>query len=252
MAGHSKWANIKHRKAAQDKKRAKVWTRIIKEITIAARDNGPELDSNPALRLAVQNGKGANLPKDTIERAIKKGSGAEAANLQSYTYEGYAPHGIAIFIETTTDNLNRTVAAVRSIFTKNGGTLGTNGSLSFIFDTKGVFTLENSQIEDKDEDELELEFIDRGAEEVIKDEVSTIIYTSFDDYGNMQSKLSDLGIEATSTEIQQIPNSTTTLGLEEAKEVLKIIDKFEDDDDVQAVYHNLELTEEIIAKLEEG
>ena len=134
MAGHSKWANIKHRKAAQDKKRAKVWTRIIKEITIAARDGGPDLDSNPALRLAVQNGKGANLPKDTIERAIKKGSGAEAANLQTVTYEGYAPHGIAIFVEATTDNINRTVAAVRSIFTKKGGNLGTNGSLSFIFD----------------------------------------------------------------------------------------------------------------------
>jgi YebC/PmpR family DNA-binding regulatory protein len=252
MAGHSKWANIKHRKAAQDKKRAKVWTRIIKEITIAARDNGPDLDSNPALRLAVQNGKGANLAKDTIERAIKKGSGAEAANLQSYTYEGYAPHGIAIFIDTTTDNLNRTVAAVRSIFTKSGGTLGTNGSLSFIFDTKGVFTIDNQQLEGKDPDELELEFIDGGAEDVERDEELTVIYTLFDNYGNMQSKLAELNIEAQSTEIQQIPKSTTTLSIDQALEVLKIIDKFEDDDDVQAVYHNLELTEELIATLEEG
>jgi len=251
MAGHSKWANIKHRKAAQDKKRAKVWTRIIKEITIAARDNGPDLDSNPALRLAVQNAKGANLAKDTIERAIKKGSGAEAANLQTYTYEGYAPHGIAIFVEATTDNLNRTVAAVRSIFTKNGGTLGTNGSLSFIFDTKGVFTIDNTALEGKNEDSLELELIDGGAEDVEKDDEITVIYTSFEDYGAMQSKLAELQIEAQSTEIQQIPKTTTTLSINDAQEVLKIIDKFEDDDDVQCVYHNLELTEELIAILEE-
>ena len=251
MAGHSKWANIKHRKAAQDKKRAKVWTRIIKEITIAARDNGPDLDSNPALRLAVQNAKGANLAKDTIERAIKKGSGAEAANLQTYTYEGYAPHGIAIFVEATTDNLNRTVAAVRSIFTKSGGTLGTNGSLSFIFDTKGVFTIDNTALEGKNEDSLELELIDGGAEDVEKDDEITVIYTSFEDYGAMQSKLAELEIEAQSTEIQQIPKTTTTLSINDAQEVLKIIDKFEDDNDVQCVYHNLELTEELIAILEE-
>ncbi len=251
MAGHSKWANIKHRKAAQDKKRAKVWTRIIKEITIAARDNGPDLDSNPALRLAVQNAKGANLAKDTIERAIKKGSGAEAANLQTYTYEGYAPHGIAIFVEATTDNLNRTVAAVRSIFTKSGGTLGTNGSLSFIFDTKGVFTIDNTALEGKNEDSLELELIDGGAEDVEKDDEITVIYTSFEDYGAMQSKLAELEIEAQSTEIQQIPKTTTTLSINDAQEVLKIIDKFDDDDDVQCVYHNLEITEELIAILEE-
>ncbi len=251
MAGHSKWANIKHRKAAQDKKRAKVWTRIIKEITIAARDSGPDLDSNPALRLAVQNGKGANLPKDTIERAIKKGSGAEAANLQTVTYEGYGLHGIAIFVEATTDNINRTVAAVRSIFTKNGGSLGTNGSLSFLFDTKGVFTIENIVLEGKDKDELELEFIDGGAEEVEQDEELTTLYTSFDDYGTMQNKLAELSIDSKSTEIQQIPKSTTALSVEQAQDVLKILDKFEEDDDVQAVYHNLELTEELLSKLEE-
>src|SRR6056300_1389317 len=135
MAGHSKWANIKHRKAAQDAKRSKVWTRIIKELTIASRDGGPDPDSNPALRLCIQNAKGANMPKETMERAIKKGAGAEAANLQTLTYEGYAPYGIALFIEATTDNLNRTVANVRMVFNKYNGSLGTNGSLSFIFDT---------------------------------------------------------------------------------------------------------------------
>ena len=252
MAGHSKWANIKHRKAAQDKKRAKVWTRIIKEITIAARDGGPDLDSNPSLRLAVQNGKGANLPKDTIERAIKKGSGAEAANLQSYTYEGYGPHGIAIYLHATSDNINRTVANVRSIFTKNNGSLGTNGSLSFIFETKGVFTISAESISEWNNDELELELIDGGAEEVVFDNEGLTAYTSFDDYGDMQSKLQELYIAATSTEIHQIPITTKTLELSEAEEVLKIIDKFEEDDDIQTVFHNLELTEELITKLEDN
>lgn len=250
MAGHSKWANIKHRKAAQDKKRAKVWTRIIREITIAARDNGPDLDSNPALRLAVQNAKGANLPKDTIERAIKKGSGAEAANLQRHTYEGYGPHGIAIFLDTTTENINRTVANIRSIFSKNNGSLGTNGSLRFIFDTKGVFVLANDTIQDMDADELELELIEGGAEEVEKEQETTSIFTNFEDFGSMQNKLVELGLDATSTEIQQLPTTTTSLTVDQSLEVLKIIDKFEEDDDIQAVYHNMELTDELIEKLE--
>ena len=252
MAGHSKWANIKHRKAAQDKKRAKIWTRIIKEITIAARDGGPDPDSNPALRLAIQNAKGANMNKDTMERAIKKGAGDEAKNLQEVTYEGYGPHGIAIFVEATTDNINRTVANVRSIFTKNNGSLGTNGSLSFIFDTKGVFTVENEALVSMDADELELELIDGGAEDVERDEELTTVYTSFDDYGNMQKKLQELAIEVKSTEIQQIPKSTTALDLEAAQQVLNMVEKFEDDDDVQAVYHNLELTEELLQQLSEN
>lgn len=249
MAGHSKWANIKHRKAAQDAKRSKVWTRIIKELTIASRDGGPDPDSNPALRLAINNAKGANMPKDTMERAIKKGSGEGADQLQEVTYEGYAPHGIAVFVEATTDNLNRTVANVRAIFNKYDGSLGTNGSLSFIFTQKGVFTIDNTQLEGKDPEELELEFIDGGAEEVEKDDELTIITTSFEDYGNMQNKLQELGIEVKSTELQRIPNTTTELDLETAKKVMTVIEKFEDDDDVQAVYHNLEMTEELINEL---
>lgn len=246
MAGHSKWANIKHRKAAQDAKRSKVWTRIIKELTIAARDGGPDPFSNPPLRLAIQNAKGANMPKETMERAIKKGSGEGADQLQEVTYEGYAPNGIAVFIEATTDNLNRTVANVRAIFNKYDGSLGTNGSLSFIFTQKGVFTIDNEQLKGRDTDELELEFIDGGAEEVDQDDELTIITTSFEDYGNMQQKLAELGIEVKSTELQRIPNTTTELELEAAKKILTIIEKFEDDDDVQAVYHNLEITEELI------
>lgn len=249
MAGHSKWANIKHRKAAQDAKRSKVWTRIIKELTIASRDGGPDVDTNPALRLAVQNAKGANMPKETMERAIKKGSGEGADQLQEVTYEGYAPHGIAIFIEATTDNLNRTVANVRAIFNKFDGSLGTNGSLSFIFTQKGVFTINNAALEGKDPEEMELEFIDGGAEEVERDEDITIITTSFEDYGAMQQKLAELNIEVASTELQRIPNTTTELDIESARKVMTVIERFEDDDDVQAVYHNLEMTEELMNSL---
>jgi len=249
MAGHSKWANIKHRKAAQDAKRAKVWTRIIKELTIASRDGGPDPDTNPALRLAVQNAKGANMPKDTIERAIKKGAGGEGQNLQEVTYEGYAPNGIAVFIEATTDNLNRTVANVRSIFNKYNGSLGTNGSLSFIFDQKGVFHIEKNQIQTLDLEAFEMELIDGGAEEMETFDDRIEIRTSFEDFGSMQQKLEDLKINPKSAELQRIPNTYSALDIENARKVLTIIDKFEEDDDINNVYHNLALTEELLNEL---
>jgi len=249
MAGHSKWANIKHRKGAQDAKRAKIFTRIIKEITIAARDGGGEIETNPTLRLAIQNAKGANMPKDTIERAIKKGVGGEGANLTPVTYEGYAANGIAVFVEATTDNLNRTVASVRSIFSKYGGSLGTNGSLSFIFDQKGVFAINNDQLEGKDMDEIEMELIDGGAEDVERTDEQLVVTTSYEDFGNMQKKLEELQLEAASSELQRIPNNTSALGVSEAKQVLNLIEKMEEDDDVSSVYHNLELTDELLEEL---
>ena len=249
MAGHSKWANIKHRKAAQDAKRAKVWTRIIKEITIAARDGGGEQEANPTLRLAIQNAKGANMPKDTIERAIKKGVGGEGANLEPAIYEGYGPHGIAIIIETMTDNINRTVANVRSIFNKFDGSLGTNGSLSFIFDQKGVFTINSSAVEEMDTDELELELIEGGAEDVEHVEDKLIITTAFEDFGLMQKKLEELNIEPKSANLERFPTSTTALSVSDAKVALHLIENLEEDDDVQNVFHNLEMTEELEAAL---
>jgi YebC/PmpR family DNA-binding regulatory protein len=251
MAGHSKWANIKHRKGAQDKKRGKIFTRIIKDLTISSRDGGPDPDTNPSLRLAIQNAKGANMPKDTMERSIKKGSGEDSANLQEYTYEGYGPGGIAIFVEATSDNLNRTVASVRSIFSKNGGSLGTNGSLSFVFDRKGVFTFQNSTLEDIEADELELELIDGGAEEVENHEEVTIVTTPFEDFGTMQKKLEEIKLEPQSSELQRIPNNTIEVSLEEALKVMKLLDKFDDDDDISTVYHNMELTEELQKELSE-
>ena len=251
MAGHSKWANIKHRKGAQDKKRAKQFTRAIKEITVAVKEGGgPDPEANPALRNAIQNAKGVNMPKDTIERAIKKASGADADNYEMVTFEGYGPNGIAIFVEATTDNTNRTVASVRSIFSKNGGSLGTNGSLEFLFDKKGVFVLEKENIETELE-ELELELIEGGASSFDKEDDYLTVYTDFNDFGMMSSKLEELKIEPKNSEVQRIPLNTTELPVEDAIKILNLIEKFEDDDDVQNVYHTLEVTDELIEKMEE-
>lgn len=250
MAGHSKWANIKHRKGAQDKKRAKQFTRAIKEISVAVKEGGgPDPESNPALRNAISNAKGVNMPKDTIERAVKKASGAEADNYEEVTFEGYGPHGIAIFVECTTDNTNRTVASVRSIFSKNGGSLGTNGSLEFLFDRKGVFTLSQENIRQELE-EFELELIEGGATSFEKEEDVLYVYTDFTDFGTMNAKLEQLGVEPKNAEIQRIPLNTVELPVEDAKKILNLIEKFEDDDDVQNVYHNLEITDELMTELE--
>ncbi len=250
MAGHSKWANIKHRKGAQDKKRAKQFTRAIKEITVAVKEGGgPDPEANPSLRNAIQNAKGVNMPKDTIERAIKKASGADADNYEMVTFEGYGPNGIAIFVECTTDNTNRTVASVRSIFSKNGGSLGTNGSLEFLFDKKGVFVIERENIE-RNMEEFELELIEGGATKIEKEEDFVTIYTEFTDFGSMSSKLEEMEIEPKSSEVQRIPMNTVELPVEDAKKIMDLVEKFEEDDDVQNVYHNLEISDELIAELE--
>lgn len=252
MAGHSKWANIKHRKGAQDKKRAKQFTRAIKEITVAIKENNQngDPDSNPALRNAIQNAKGVNMPKDTIERAIKKASGADADSYEQMTFEGYGPHGIAFFIECTTDNTNRTIASVRSIFSKNGGSLGTNGSLEFLFDRKGVFTLDKAVIE-RDWEMLQLELIEGGAESFENHEDVFMIYTEFTDFGKMAQHLEELNIETKNAELQRIPLNTVELPVNQAQQILNLAEKFEDDDDVQNVFHTLELSEELAMALDE-
>lgn len=252
MAGHSKWNNIKRKKGAQDAKRGKIFTKIIKEISIAIKEGGsPDPDANPRLRLAVANARGVNMPKDNINRAIKKASDKDSENYQEVSYEGYGPGGVALFVEATTDNINRTVSNVRAIFSKNGGNLGTNGSLEFLFDRKGVFAIPVEILVGRDMDEFEMELIDGGAEEVEREDDFVTIYTSYEDFGEMQKKLEELGIEAESQELQRIPKLTKTLDLEDAKKVLNIIEKFEDDDDVNNVFHDMEMTDEIAAALEE-
>ncbi|MCD4746444.1 MAG: YebC/PmpR family DNA-binding transcriptional regulator [Bacteroidales bacterium] len=246
MSGHSKWSTIKRKKGAADAKRSKIFSKIIKDITIAVKESGSDPDGNPRLRLAISNAKGASMPKDTIQRAINKGCDKDAANFQETTYEGYAPHGIAIFIESTTDNLQRTVSNIRSIFNKFGGNLGTNGSLSFLFDRKGIFTIPKGEL---DEEEFELEMIDAGAEDIVLEDDFFSVTTAMEDFGSMMKKLEEMNIEPENAELQRIPNDTIKLNIETARKILKIIEHFEEDDDVQNVFHNLEITDELMAEI---
>lgn len=231
-------------KLARWDKMAKQFSRIGKEIAIAVKAGGPNPESNPALRRCLLNAKGANMPKDNVERAIKKASGADAEQYDEITYEGYGPGGIAIFLECTTNNPTRTVANVRAIFNKFEGNLGKNGELTFIFDRKGIFTLDKSNLT-MDWDNFELEMIDAGAEEIEEDENEVIITSSFEDFGSINHKFEELGIEPKSAELQRLPNNTKALPLEQAQIILKMLEKFEDDDDVQQVFHNMEITEEL-------
>lgn len=228
---------------------AKTFTRIGKDISIAVKEGGPNPDTNARLRAVIQNAKSANMPKDNVERAIKKASGADSANYVEMSLEGYAPHGVAVFVECTTDNNNRTVANVRSYFNKCEGNLGTNGSLEFIFDRKAVFTLSESQVE-MDLEELEMELIDAGLEELENDEGTLTVTTDFSDFSNMQKQLESMNIEIESSELQRFPNNTKTLVGEDAKSVLKLIDKLEEDEDVQNVFHNMEMTEEVMSQMD--
>jgi len=242
MSGHNKWSSIKHKKGAADAKRSKIFSKLSKEITVAAKLGGTDIESNSRLRLAVQNAKGQNMSKDVIQRAIHKAD-KDASSFEEYTFEGYGPGGIAIFVECLSDNNNRTVSTVRSAFTKYNGHLGTNGSLNFLFDRKGVFVVQN--VGKTDLAEFELEMIDAGAEDFEEFENTIVITTQMEDFGNVSKKLEELGIEAESQELQRIPLNTTTLNVEEAKKVMRLVERLEDDDDVQKVYHNLEMTEEL-------
>jgi YebC/PmpR family DNA-binding regulatory protein len=249
MSGHSKWSTIKRKKGALDAKRSKIFSKVIKDINIAVKESGPDPESNPRLRLALANAKGANMPKDNIARAINKASDKDAANFTETTYEGYAPNGIAVYLECTTDNVQRTVANVRSYFNKFGGNLGTNGSLGFLFDRKGVFTVPKADI---DQDEFEMELIDAGAEEIDLEDEFFMVTTAMEDFGSMIKKLEELGIEPESASLQRIPKETTKLDIDSARRVMKLIDMFEDDDDVQDVYHNLEISDELMEELQEN
>ena len=246
MSGHSKWSTIKRKKGAADAKRSKMFSKVVKEITVAVKEGGFDPDSNPRLRLAISNAKGISMPKDNIERAISKGKDKDSANFLELTYEGYLSHGIAVYIECTTDNQQRTVSTVRSIFNKYSGNLGTNGSLSFMFDRKGIFAIPKGEL---DEEEFELEMIDAGAEDIEMEEEFFSITTAMEDFGNIQKKLEELGIEPESAELQRIPHDTVTLETDDARKILKVIELFEDEDDIQKVFHNLEISEELMEEM---
>ncbi|MDX9695655.1 MAG: YebC/PmpR family DNA-binding transcriptional regulator [Bacteroidales bacterium] len=248
MSGHSKWSKIKRKKGAADAKRSKIFSSIVKEITISIKEGGSaDPESNSRLRLAIQNAKGVNMPKDNIDRAISKAD-KEGANLEEVVYEGYAPNGIAVVVECLTDNTNRSVSSVRAVFNKYNGTLGKTGSLSFLFEVKGIFII---PITNKiNMEEFELEIIDAGAQDLeVEDSVITIT-TAKEDFGSVQKKLDSLGIQIQNASLQRIPNETKVLGVDPALRVMKMIDAFEEIEDVQSVYHNLELTDEIAAAME--
>jgi len=248
MSGHNKWSTIKRKKGAADARRSKIFSKIIKEITVAVKESGPDADANPRLRMAIANAKGASMPKDNIERAINKGKEKDSAAFTEQTFEGYLPNGIAVYVECTTDNPQRTISNVRAIFNKYGGNLGTSGSLSFLFDRKGIFAIPKT--DELDMDEFELEIIDGGAEDITEEDGMITVTTLMEDFGRMQKKLEGMGIEVENAELQRIPHETISLDVESAKKIMKVIDAFEDDDDVQAVFHNMEITDELMEAME--
>lgn len=216
---------------------SRTFTRIGKEITIAVKAGGPDPDMNPRLRVLMQNAKAANMPKDTVERAIKKATDKDAGDYKEIVYEGYGPYGIAIVVEAATDNNTRTVANVRSYFNKHGGTLGTQGSLSFLFEHKSVFKIkpkDGVSIED-----LELELIDYGVDEVEPDEEEIVLYGAFEEFANIQKYLEESGYEIISAEFERIPNDLKEVTPEQRVQLDKLLEKFEEDEDVQNVFHNM-------------
>ena len=249
MAGHSKFKNIMHRKGRQDAARSKQFSKLAREITVAAKMGAPDPDMNPRLRLAVNNAKAQSMPKDNIQRAINKATSGDDENYEEVRYEGYGPGGVAMIVETLTDNRNRTAGAVRAAFSKAGGSLGETGSVGFMFDRKGeiVYPADKGS-----EDEIMEAAIEAGAEDVASDEESHTIYCAFEDTGDVSKALeSSLG-EAESVNVVWKPQTTTELDLDKAQSVMRLVDVLEDDDDVQNVYGNYEMSDEVMEQLEAG
>ncbi|GGO80707.1 transcriptional regulatory protein PmpR [Marinobacterium nitratireducens] len=242
MAGHSKWANIKHRKAAQDAKRGKIFTKLIRELTVAAKEGGGNPEDNPRLRAAVDKALGANMKRDTVDKAIARGAGGgEGENYDELTYEGYGVNGVAILVECMTDNVNRTVSQVRAAFNKYGGNLGTNGSVSYLFDKKGQITFG----EGADEDAIMEVALEVGAEDVVgNDDGSVDVFTEPGDFMTVKQALLDAGFQPEFSEVAMIPSTTVELDVETGRKALKLIDALEDLDDSQNVYHNADIPEE--------
>ena len=247
MAGHSKWANIKHRKAAQDAKRGKLFTKFIRELTVAAREGGSDPDSNPRLRVAIDKALGGNMTRDTVERAIKRGAGElEGQQLETILYEGYGPGGTAVMVETMTDNRNRTVSGVRNAFTKSGGNLGTDGSVAYLFTKRGVL----SYAPGTDEDTLMEAALEAGAEDIVSyDDGAIDVFTDSVDFYTVKEALDKAGFVADNAEIAMIAATKAELDLDTAEKFMRLIDTLEDHDDVQEVYHNAEISDEVIANL---
>lgn len=247
MAGHSKWANIKHRKARQDAQRGKIFTKLIRELTVAAKAGGGVVADNPRLRLAVDKALCANMSRDVIDRAIARGAGTnEADNVEELSYEGYGVAGVAVYVEAMTDNRNRTAAEVRHAFSKHGGNLGTDGSVAYLFERKGQILFAPGV----DEEALMDAALEAGADDInINDDGSAEVLTSFADFISVNEALKEAGFNAEEAEVTMIPSTTAELDLESAQKVMKLIDALEDLDDVQNVYSNAEIPDEIMEQL---
>ena len=247
MAGHSKWANIQHRKGAQDAKRGKLFTKFIREITVAAKEGGSDPDNNPRLRAAIDKALSGNMTRDVIERATKRGAGElEGVSYEEIRYEGYGPSGIAIMMDCMTDNRNRTVAAVRNVFTKRGGNMGTDGSVAYLFNKKGIISYPAGT----DEDTVMEAALDAGAEDIVTNDDGTVdVFTRPEDYAAVKDALDQSGLQATSSEVTMHPETKVALDVQDAGKALAMIDAFEDLDDVQDVYTNADFSDDVMAQL---
>ncbi|OWL88872.1 YebC/PmpR family DNA-binding transcriptional regulator [Halopseudomonas aestusnigri] len=247
MAGHSKWANIKHRKAAQDARRGKIFTKLIRELTVSAKVGGGNPADNPRLRAAVDKALGANMTRDTIDRAIARGAGSnDADNMEELTYEGYGAGGVAVLVEAMTDNRNRTVSEVRHAFSKCGGNLGTDGSVAYLFTRRGQLTFSA----DADEESLMEAALESGAEDfVTNDDGSFDVFTSFEEFGAVRDALETAGFAPESAEVTMVPSTQAELDLDTAQKVVRLIDMLEDLDDVQNVYSNASISDDIMEQL---
>jgi len=244
MAGHSKWANIRHRKAAQDAKRGKIYTKLAREITVAAREGGGDPEKNPRLRAAIEKARKFNMPKENIERAIKRGTGElQGESYEEITYEGYGPGGVAVIVKCLTDNRNRTASEVRHVFSKYGGNLGTSGCVSYLFNRKGVIIVDAGKY---DEETVMMAAIEGGAEDVVREEDKFVIYTEPSELEQVRKAVVDAGIEVEEAKLDLIPTTTTRVEGETAQKVLKLLMALEDLDDVQEVYSNFDMPEEVM------
>jgi YebC/PmpR family DNA-binding regulatory protein len=248
MSGHSKWAQIKRQKGANDAKRGQMFTKLAREITVAARQGGGDPETNFRLRLATQRARSMNMPQENITRAIARATGGQdgAAQLEEVTYEGYGPGGVAIFVEALTDNRNRTVAEVRNVLTRNGGSLGENGSVAWIFDPRGVVLV---NLDTNDADEVTLQAIDAGATDVNLVDKTLEIYTNLEDLENVRRTMEGAGLEVETAERTFVPKTMVTLDDQKSTQVVRLIERLEDLDDVQNVSTNLDLSEELVAQL---
>jgi YebC/PmpR family DNA-binding regulatory protein len=247
MAGHSKWANIRHRKGAQDAKRGKIFSKLIREITVAAKMGGGDPDANPRLRTAIDKALGQNMTRDTVDRAVKRGSGdVEGENYEEIRYEGYGPVGVAVMVETLTDNRNRTVAEVRHAFSKRGGNLGTDGSVSYLFTKQGIISYATGA----DEDQIMETALDSGAEDVVSgDDGSIEVITLPENFVDVKEAMINAGLEPESADVTMTASTSVALELDDAEKVMGLVDMLEDLDDVQNVYTNADFSDEVMAQL---